>query len=673
MARKLRADDLFGLRFVSDPQVSPDGRTAAAVVTSVVLGERGAEPRYRSRIHLFTLPVAAKLARQGKGGWPRPLLGEGQVFTRSEYRDTSPRFSPDGRHLAFLSVRTEGERPQLYVIPLEGGEARRLTDYAAGVQEFAWHPSGQEVYFLSRGSDEDDRSERGHPLRVTRMRYRGDNEGYYPPTRANLYVARLSGEIEMVKAQSERAQGLTFGPDPDVLYLIRPGGEADESDFRADVVALDLERGSERVVVTGLRGLQGVSPSPDGETLAVTAAHREEVVSHAGVLLFDARRDRQRHEGGRLISGDVDVSPAEAGDSRYGAYPNKATWTKLESGEPALLVNAHVDGVTGLGLLGLDGSLQRLQAGGEPRAVTAFALAPGGSAVFVAESPVHPGELWYRDSFGLEARLSGVNDAWCAELQLHAPEGPLQANGHGVRYWAVRPRRARRDRAAVLQVHGGPHTAYGNGFVFEFQVLASHGYAVLYGNPRGSTGLGHDFAANVLGDYGGEDAQDVLDIADAGLAALGTPKAPLHLTGGSYGGFMTNWLVGVTDRFRSAVSQRSISNWTSMYGTSDIGPSFVERELGANPWGDFDALWRQSPLRNAANVRTPLLLIHSEHDWRCPIEQAEQFFSALKRIGQAEVELLRFPDEGHELSRSGRPDRRLLRLNAIVGWFEAHP
>jgi dipeptidyl aminopeptidase/acylaminoacyl peptidase len=222
-------------------------------------------------------------------------------------------------------------------------------------------------------------------------------------------------------------------------------------------------------------------------------------------------------------------------------------------------------------------------------------------------------------------------------------------------------------------VHGGPHTAYGNGFVFEFQVLASHGYAVLYGNPRGSTGLGHDFAANVLGDYGGEDAQDVLDIADAGLAALGTPKAPLHLTGGSYGGFMTNWLVGVTDRFRSAVSQRSISNWTSMYGTSDIGPSFVERELGANPWGDFDALWRQSPLRNAANVRTPLLLIHSEHDWRCPIEQAEQFFSALKRIGQAEVELLRFPDEGHELSRSGRPDRRLLRLNAIVDWFEAHP
>ena len=155
-------------------------------------------------------------------------------------------------------------------------------------------------------------------------------------------------------------------------------------------------------------------------------------------------------------------------------------------------------------------------------------------------------------------------------------------------------------------------------------------------------------------------------------AAACTPDAPLHLTGGSYGGFMTNWLVGVTDRFRSAVSQRSISNWTSMYGTSDIGPSFVERELGGRPWADLDVLWRQSPMRNAANVRTPLLLVHSEEDWRCPIEQAEQLFAALKRLGQAEVELLRFPREGHELSRSGRPDRRVMRLEAIVGWFEAH-
>jgi acylaminoacyl-peptidase len=673
MARRLKTEDLHGLRFVSDPQVSPDGRTAAAVVTEIVRGEGDAPPRYRARVHLFALPASARPGRRGKDGWPRAALGEGVVFTRSEHRDLSPRFSPDGRHLAFLSVRAEKEPPQLYVMPLSGGEPRRLTEHAAGVKEFVWHPSGEELLYLSRGEEEDDRAEKGLPLRVRRLRYRGDGEGFYPPGAPDLHAVTLAGDGRLVLSLPERAHGLAVGPDPDVVYLIRPGDERAEADFRADVVAVDLRRGSERVVAAGLCSVESVSPSPDGRYLAVAASHRDDLVSHTGVFLFDAGGDGDAPNARRLVSGDLDVSPAEASDSRHGAHPNRPAWTSLASGEPVLLVNAFADGVTGLGLLGLDGSFERLQDGAKPRAVTSFASLGGGAAVFVAESPVHPGELWFRDARGAETRLSGLNDEWCAGLHLHRPEGPFAANGHGVRYWVMRPRRPRADRAAVLEVHGGPHTAYGAGFMFEFQLLASRGYAVVYGNPRGSAGLGHGFAAHVLGDYGGDDARDVLDIADAALATLGATDAPLHLTGGSYGGFMTNWLVGVTDRFRSAVSQRSISNWTSMYGTSDIGPAFVERELGGRPWADLDTLWRQSPVRNAANVRTPLLLVHSEEDWRCPIEQAEQLFAALKRLGRAEVELLRFPGECHELSRSGRPDRRVLRLEAIVGWFEDHP
>ena len=672
MARKVKAEDLYGLRFVSDPQVSPDGRTAAAVVTSVVRGEGDAPPRYRSRVHLFPLPERATPGRAGKDGWPRPS-GGGVEFTRSEHRDTAPRFSPDGRHLAFLSVRAEKEPAQLYVMPLDGGEPRRLTDHAAGVQEFCWLPSGAELCYLSRGEEKDDRAEKGLPLRVRRMRYRGDGQGYYPPSPPDLYAVGLAGEPRLVRRLTERAFGLVVGPGPDgPVYLVRPADEAAEAEFRADAVAVDPRTGEERVVAAGLSGVASVSPAPDGRTVAVMAAHKEDVISHTGVFLFDLEDPAGGPEARRLVSGDVDVSPAEASDSRHGAYPNRPAWTSLPTGEPALVVNAHTEGVTGLALLGLDGSLQRLQAGPEPRAVTAFASLGGGAAVFVAESPTHPGELWYRDARGAETRLSGLNDDWRAGLRLHAPEGPFDANGHGVRYWVIRPQRPREDRAAVLEVHGGPHTAYGAGFFLEFQLLASRGYAVVYGNPRGSSGLGHDFAANVLGDYGGDDAGDVLDIATAALRTLGAEDAPLHLTGGSYGGFMTNWLVGVTDRFRSAVSQRSISNWTSMYGTSDIGPAFVELQIGGRPWADLETMWRQSPIRNAANVRTPLLLIHSEEDWRCPIEQAEQFFAAHKRLGQAEVELLRFPGEGHELSRSGRPDRRVMRLEAIVGWFEAH-
>ncbi len=235
----------------------------------------------------------------------------------------------------------------------------------------------------------------------------------------------------------------------------------------------------------------------------------------------------------------------------------------------------------------------------------------------------------------------------------------------------MEPHKARKDRALVLQVHGGPHTNYGYGFYLEFQLLAAQGYTVVYGNPRGSTSYGADFTTTMQGRYGTVDADDVLAIADAARGAHTDPKAPTHLTGGSYGGFMTNWLVSQTDLFRSAVTQRSICNWLSFYGTSDIGYNFATVEVGGNPWDDLGKLWQQSPLKHVANVTTPLLIIHAEDDHRCPVEQAEQFFVALKRLGK-ETQLLRFPDEGHELSRSGRPDRRVERLDAIIDWFEAH-
>ncbi|HEX7001500.1 MAG TPA: S9 family peptidase [Trueperaceae bacterium] len=661
MPRQLKTEDLFDLRFVSDPQVSPAGNRVAAVVTSIVRGEGEDPPRYRSRVHLFDV------ANGEPPGGSETSTGADTEFTRSPFKDFSPRFSPDGKQMAFLSVREEKKPPQLYVMPLSGGEARQLTHHETGVREFCWHPGGAEIYYTSRGDDKDDRAEKGLPLRVKRMRYRGDGEGFYPGSVPDLYAVGMSGEPRLVKRYDEAPGNLTFAPDGSALYLTRAADENDNAEFKADAVALDPATGEETVVASGMRGLGGLAPSPDGRHLAVMASHRGDLISHTGVFLVDLSAPGEP----RLISGDLDVSPAEAGDSRHGGYPNRPTWTRLQDGTYGLLVNGHTDGETGLGLLTPDGSFTRLQTGGR-RAITAFTSSGDGAAAFVAETAASPGELWFRSSNGEETRLTTLNDRWAAELQLSTPEGPFEANDHGVRYWTLDPAQPRDDGAVVVEVHGGPHTAYGQGFLFEFQLLASRGYTVVYGNPRGSSGLGHDYAAHVLGEYGGDDADDVLAIVDAALSRLGRPDAPVHLTGGSYGGFMTNWLVGVTDRFTSAVSQRSISNWTSMYGTSDIGPRFVEHEIGAAPWADLDTLWRQSPIRHAAAVTTPLLLIHSEEDWRCPIEQAEQFFSAIKRLGRARVELLRFPGEGHELSRSGRPDRRVMRLDAIVGWFEEH-
>ena len=657
MPRQLETEDLFDMRFVSDPRVSPSGDRVAAVVTSIVSGEDDVPPRYRSRIHVFDV-------ESGSAGGS---LDHDTQFTRSEYSDSAPRFSPDGRYLAFLSVREEKKPAQLYLIPLAGGEARPLTAHEAGVDEFAWHPDGERIFYTSRGEEKDDREEKGHPLRVKRMRYRGDGQGVYPGTKPDIYAVGLTGESRLVRAYDESPGMLVFSADGSSLFLARPANERDEADFRADVVALDLASGAETVLAHGMRGINGLAPSPDGRYLAVMAAHRDDMASHTGVFLVDLEGRGEPV----LISGDLDVSPVESGDSRHGSQPNRPVWTVDGSGDPALIVNAHTGGLTGLGILSLAGELDRFRADGN-RATTAFSAVVPGPIAFVAETPTSPCELWVRHTSGEETRLTSLNVEWSSRLRLATPEGPFEANDHGVRYWVMPSPEPRPDGAVVLEVHGGPHTAYGNGFMFEFQLLASRGYTVVYGNPRGSSGWGHDFAANVLGDYGGDDAADVMDILDAALGRLGRQDRPVHLTGGSYGGFMTNWLLGVTDRFRSAVSQRSISNWTSMYGTSDIGPRFVEHEIGGAPWADLDTLWRQSPIRNAAQVSTPLLLIHSEQDWRCPIEQAEQFFSAIKRLGGSEVELLRFPGEGHELSRSGRPDRRVMRLDAIVGWFEDH-
>jgi dipeptidyl aminopeptidase/acylaminoacyl peptidase len=305
--------------------------------------------------------------------------------------------------------------------------------------------------------------------------------------------------------------------------------------------------------------------------------------------------------------------------------------------------------------------------------VTAFHGA-GDTLVFTAEAPHRPGEPFARHGDGREVRLSSFNERLCEACEFVAASSPvtIESAGGELTYWRLDPAEPRSDGAIVMQVHGGPAANYGYGFTFEFQFLAAAGYTVVYGNPRGGSSFGRAFATAIQGRYGTIDADDVMAMVEHAVARHPTPDAPVHLTGGSYGGFMTNWLIGRTHRFRSAVTQRSISNFASFYGTSDIGPWFTEREIGSAPWRDLSKLWDQSPLKHVAEIRTPLLILHSEQDHRCPIEQAEQLYAALVRVGEVPTEFVRFPDEGHELSRSGRPDRRIARLEAILDWFSRH-
>lgn len=671
MARALKSSDLLTLRFVSDVQVSRDGGVAAWVVTDIVSGDGDGTPpppRYRSRVHVR--PLGAPARRQAT------------EFTRGEHADTSPRISPEGEQLAFLRKSTEKGKAQLHVMPLSGGEPEKLTEHKAGVQAFAWLPDGKRIAYISLGEHEDKSAKEGLPRRMTRRYWRGDGLGALPGEPAQVYVVDVAtGRSRRVTDLPESPRLIEPAPDGMAVWIAVPSGEEALERARVDIALVDLGTGVAEARVKDVLGLSALRASPDGVHLAYAASQRQEdIAAEGGVWLLDVRTPGAAP---RLLSGDHATSVSAGGDSRYGAYPSAPSWT---DGSAALLVLVNDSGASGLARLSLGGTLEKVQ-GGE-RVVTSFA-APSASpsaspsalpsagegdmqALFIAETPERPGEVYARLRDGREVQLSHENDAWRRRLELASPEGPFAAGHADAPYWLLRPKRPRSDGAAVLQVHGGPHTNYGYGFQLEFQLMAARGYAVIFGNPRGSSSYGHEFATCMLGAYGSVDADDVMAFAEAGMARLGRRGAPLHLTGGSYGGFMTNWLVGHTDRFRSAVTQRSISNWTSMYGTSDIGPWFVERELAGMPWGDFDALWRQSPIRYVENVVTPLLIVHSEEDYRCPIEQGEQLFTALKRLGKAETELFRVPGEGHELSRSGRPDRRIERLEAIVGWFERH-
>ena len=225
---------------------------------------------------------------------------------------------------------------------------------------------------------------------------------------------------------------------------------------------------------------------------------------------------------------------------------------------------------------------------------------------------------------------------------------------------------------ALLSIHGGPHTQYGHVFFDEFQVYAGAGYAVIYTNPRGSQGYGEAFTSAVIRDWGGGDYADVMAGLDEALRRHdGIDAARLGVIGGSYGGFLASWIVGHTNRFRAACSERAVNDQWGMFGQSDIGHLFNTVELGALPWENLDEYIRRSPVTYAKDITTPLLIMHSEDDLRCPIGQAEQLFVALKKLGK-DVMFVRFPDETHELSRSGKPRHRLARFRFILDWFAKH-
>ncbi len=656
--RTLKSDKLNELTFLSDPQLSADGERAFCVRT-VIEREGDAPPRYRPEI--VEVPLEPEAA------------GEARVVAGAREGADHPRPSPDGRWLAFLAKTGDPELPQLHLLDLaRGGEARVLTELAGGVERVAWRPDGEALLVVGRERAPERDPEAIVARTVERLHSKQDGlpvPGLRPaePTRA-WFVDLPRGKVRVLDGPGDGVSDVVWGPDGRTVWLLGAADASEGDAWRAGLWRLKLsKRGKARAdlerVGASLLAPSALAVSDDGRTLAWIAPSDPEALSAPkGLWTLPAAGG----EPTLRSDPDLDVVPAVGGDARHGRLSSRPVALP-----GAWLVNLNRDGASGPAVLHDAGRIAPRLDGA--RVTTAFAHA-GGRTLCLVETPRTPAALTLIERDGSVRSLYDPNAGFVERYGLVAAEGPFQAanDAGGVAWWRLSPARPRDDRAIVVQVHGGPHTNAGFGFSFEHQLLAARGYSVVFSNPRGSSSYGAAHAREMLGGYGTVDADDVLAVVDHALATHVDPRAPVHLTGGSYGGFMTNWLVGRTDRFASAVTQRSICNWTSFYGTSDIGYRFAEHEVRGTPWDDLEALWAQSPLAHVRNVTTPVLILHAEADHRCPIEQAEQWFVALKRIAKVETRLVRFPGEGHELSRSGRPDRRIRRLDEIVAWFEGH-
>jgi len=616
-------DDLTRLHLPSDPRLSPDGSRVAFVVST----PNTAEDRYDRVIWIDDAPFTA-----GPG-------------------DTSPRWSPDGATLAFMRS-IDGKPAQLAVIPTGGGEARTLTDFDKGVEALEWSPDGSQIAVVAvtytddwKDLEDDERERR--PRRITSVPYRFDNKGWTHDRKRHIWLVDPAGESEprcLTPGDDHDEEFPAWSADGKTISYVTDTDQQPGLISGNEVWSVDVASG-DRTRVTKRGFFSAVGYRADGVLHVLGNANPRYPVN-----FYLQRLD----EDGSLsnLTGSLD-----RGSVSLSAGPAVIRWDG-----PDAIVGLEDAGTFGVIRVTPDGVIKR-EVEGE-MVVTGFD-AREGRLVYTAGTATSPGEL-YSDG-------EKVTDLNTDDLGLVSPHHFIvESDAHEIDVWVYLP--DGEDKVPLLlNIHGGPASQYGFGFFDEFQVYVGAGYGVVACNPRGSAGKGEDFVTAVVGEGWGEvDHADVTKVVDAALERH--PRLDperMGVMGGSYGGFLTAWLIGREDRWRSAVVERALIAWNSFSGTSDIGGVFPENYTGASYPEAWDTWWRLSPLALAQNVKTPTLVLHAENDFRCPIEQAEQYFMALLRNG-TEAELVRYPGEGHEMSRSGKPKHRLERFHDVLRWHERH-